>query len=178
MHALLGIAEPHFMQHTGATFKLASEHVGWQGEGSGFLHAHGEIGKELDGMPFYRYLQREALAGRPERPEDFSVAGQRGAPRQVRAADGPSSKESRSPPSFTYGFHVAELAVHAVPARACVAPRRARRLRRHWPRSCRGEAGDIQALRLADGTTAEADLFVDCSGPAARLLGACRRRTR
>ena len=32
MHALLGIAEPHFVQHTGATYKLASEHLGWQGE--------------------------------------------------------------------------------------------------------------------------------------------------
>ena len=68
IHGLLGIAEPHFVQQTGATFKLASEHVGWQGEGSRFLHAHGEIGVEIGGMPFYKFLQRETLAGRAEKP--------------------------------------------------------------------------------------------------------------
>jgi len=36
VHALLGIAEPHLVQHTGATFRLATEHLGWQGEGSRF----------------------------------------------------------------------------------------------------------------------------------------------
>src|SRR5688572_19889615 len=75
MHALLGIAEPHFVEHTGTTFKLATEHLGWQGEGSRFLHAHGEIGRQIGTTPFYKFIQKETLAGRPERPEAFSVAG-------------------------------------------------------------------------------------------------------
>ena len=37
MHALLGVSEPQLVQTTGATFKLASEHHGWQGEGSRLL---------------------------------------------------------------------------------------------------------------------------------------------
>src|SRR5687767_7753216 len=116
MHALLGIAEPHFIQHTGATYKLASEHMGWQGEGSRFLHAHGEIGKEIAGIPFYRLIQCEALAGRSERPEAYSVAGTAARlgrfarPMNPAAPMGPSMGQGNAlTASFTYGFHVPEV---------------------------------------------------------------------
>jgi tryptophan halogenase len=36
----------------------------------------------------------------------------------------------------------------------------------------RGEHGDLRELRLADGTSLSADLYVDCSGPEARLMSA------
>jgi tryptophan halogenase len=36
----------------------------------------------------------------------------------------------------------------------------------------RGERGDLHGLRLVDGTTVSADLYVDCTGPDARLLSA------
>ena len=43
--------------------------VGWQGEGSRFLHAHGEIGTDIGGTPFYKYLvlrgHRRARRKRP-----------------------------------------------------------------------------------------------------------------
>ena len=165
MHALLGIAEPHFIQHTGATFKLATEHRGWQGEGSRFLHAHGEIGTDIYGTPFYKYLQSQALAGRPERPEVFSVAGAAACLSKFARPMGDAGLTA----SFTYGFHVDADAY-------------ARYLRDHALRLGvrtgtsaladvhRNDAGDIGELRLADGTTVAADLFVDCSGPEARLL--------
>lgn len=176
IHALLGIAEPHFMQHTGATFKLASEHLGWQGQGSGFLHAHGEIGRDVAGVPFYRLIQREALDGRPERPEVFSVAGSAALlgrfarPMSAKPMDSGSALGA----SFTYGFHVPEipytqyLQAHAL--RLGV-----RQAAAALGEVVRGETGDIQGLRLADGTLLSADLYIDCSGPQARLLGASER---
>ncbi len=93
MHALLGIAEPHFMQRTGATFKLATEHLGWQGEGSRFLHAHGEIGTEIGGTPFYKFLQSEALAGRSEHARGLSRGRRR--PRASAGSRGPWAKGTR-----------------------------------------------------------------------------------
>ncbi len=167
MHALLGIPEPHLVQHTGATFKLATEHLGWQGEGSRFLHAHGEIGKEIGSTPFYKFIQREVLAGRPERPEAFSVAGV--AARTAKFAR-PMGDGHSLTASFTYGFHLEEAAYTQY--------LRAHALRQGVKESSAGlvevllsERGDIRSLRLTDGSTASADFFLDCSGPAARLLG-------
>ena len=168
IHGLLGIAEPHFVQQTGATFKLASEHVGWQGEGSRFLHAHGEIGVEIGGMPFYKLLQRETLAGRAEKPEWFSLAAAAASlGRFARPAGDGKSLAS----SFTYGFHLEDasftqyLRAHArrLGVREAAAPLAEVEL---------DESGAIHALRLADGGILQADYFVDCSGPEARLLNA------
>ena len=166
MHALLGIAEPHFVQHTGATYKLASEHLGWQGEGSRYLHAHGTIGTEIGGTPFYKFLQSESLAGRSSIPEAFSVAG--AAARLGRFAR-PMGEANALTASFTYGFHLEEqayvqyLRAHALRLGVREAPA-------SFAEVLRQENGDIQGLRLTDGTTVSADYFIDCSGPEARLI--------
>lgn len=55
VNAMLGVRESDLLQ-IGATFKLATEHLGWAGEGSRFLHAHAEIGTEIQTTPFYKYL--------------------------------------------------------------------------------------------------------------------------
>ena len=168
MHALLGIAEPQLVEQTGATYKLATEHLGWQGEGSRFLHAHGEIGAEFGGIPFYKYLVSEALAGRRESPESFSIAGQAAdMGRFARPMGDPQSLTQ----SFTYGFHLDEAAytdylrAHALRlgVRAATAP---------FAGVVSLDSGAIAALALADGSQVTADFFLDCSGPEARLIGA------
>ncbi len=164
MHALLGVNEPHFVHHTGSTFKLASEHRGWQGEGSSYLHAHGEIGADFDGLPYYKYLLSEALAGRPLKAETFSVAGA-----AARLAKFARPMGEGLTASFTYGFHIEEL-----PYTQYLRMHAQRLGVRAWPASLAevelAENGNIEALRLADGTRAEAELFVDCSGAAARII--------
>jgi tryptophan halogenase len=70
--------------------------------------------------------------------------------------------------SFTYGFHIEErpyaqyLRTHAERLGVRVSPA-------PMADVVLAESGNIAALRLSDGTLAEADLFVDCSGPAACL---------
>lgn len=167
MHALLGIAEPPLVEQTGATFKLATEHLGWQGEGSRYLHAHGEIGAEFGGIPFYKYLVSESLAGRRERPESFSLAGRAAELGRFARPMGDSKSLTQS---FTYGFHLDEAAytgalrAHALRlgVRVAAAPFAAVVTR---------ESGAIDALTLADGSRIAADFFLDCSGPEARLIG-------
>jgi tryptophan halogenase len=167
MHGLLGIAESHLVQQTGATFKLASEHVGWQGEGSRFLHAHGEIGVDLGGTPFYKFIQRETLAGRPEKPEWYSLAA---AAANLGRFARPVGDGKSLTASFTYGFHFEEAALtqylrtHALRlgVREAAAP---------FADVVMDETGAISGLRLTDGSTVQAQYFIDCSGPEARLLG-------
>jgi tryptophan 7-halogenase len=167
IHGLLGIAEPHFVHHTGATFRLATEHLGWQGDGSRFLHAHGDIGVPLSGgTPFYKYIQHETLSGGAERPEAYSLAG---AAARLGKFARPMGEGGSLTASFTYGFHVEDAAysnylrAHALRqgVRAAVAP-----LAGPIP----GSDGGIGGLRLADGSTISADYYIDCSGPEARLI--------
>jgi tryptophan halogenase len=164
IHGLLGISEANFLQHTGATFRLGTDHRDWQGDGSAFLHVHGDIGVDLDGTPFYKYLTREALSGRPAHPAAFSVAA-------MAAGLGKFARPMGSDltASFTYGFHVEES-------------RYARYLREHAQRLGVRLAsaplaevvpagdGSIESLRLTDGTRETADLFIDCTGSEARLI--------
>jgi tryptophan 7-halogenase len=163
IHGLLGVQESHFLQHTGSMVKLAIEHTGWQGEGTRYLHAHGEMGTEIGGSPFYRYLQREALQGRPANAEDFSVAAV--AARLGRFAR-PTGTELTA--SFTYGFHIETrryadyLRQHAQRLGVRVAPAA-------FATPSRTEDGAIASLGLADGSVVEGDLFLDCSGSRACL---------
>jgi tryptophan halogenase len=166
MHALLGIAEPHFIHHTQATFKLATEHMGWQGGSSRFLHAHGDIGIEIAGTPFYRLMQLEALAGRAERPETFSLAGT--AARLGKFAR-PMGEGKALTASFTYGYHVAD-APYTQYLRAHALRLGVRESGPPLADVMLSEKGAVQALRLEDGSVLAADYFVDCSGPAAKLL--------
>lgn len=167
MHAMLGIHEAEFIGATSATYRLASEHRGWQGEGSRFMHAHGELGSELSGTPFYKYLINEAIEGRAASGEEFSVATL--AARQGRFAR-PTGEGDALTASFTYGFHLEEA--------AC-----AEFLRQHAAklgiRSAGGalldvelgDSGDIAALRLANDQRLVADLYVDCTGSQAAVIG-------
>jgi tryptophan halogenase len=163
IHALLAINESHFIQHTGATFRLGTEHWGWQGDGSRFLHAHGDIGTDLGaGTAFYKYLQAELIAGRAGSPEDWSLAG-------VAARTGRFARPMGTDltASFTYGFHVDE-ARYAAYLRAHAQKLGVRAAAASWAETLVGEAG-IEGLRLADGSVTQADLYVDCTGTAARL---------
>ena len=167
-HTLLGIREPDLVQRTGASYKLASEHLDWQGEGSRFLHAHGDIGTDLGGIPFYKFLLLEVLCGRSANPEGYSVAAL--AARRGRFAR-PTGEQASLTASFTYGFHLQETAYLAY-------------LREHalrlGVRAVKGaiadvrlsDSGSIAALRLAGGEEIAGDLFVDCAGAQAPLLSA------
>jgi tryptophan halogenase len=168
MHALLGVAETQFLQQTGATFKLATEHLGWQGEGTGYLHAHGGIGSDFPAVPFYKYLQAEALAGRVSPPEHYSVAG---AAARLGKFARPTTDGAPLTSDFTYGFHLEDAAyTRCMQARALQLGVRTGTAA--LAEAVRGDDGSLRELRLVDGTTVSADFYVDCSGPEARLLSA------
>jgi tryptophan halogenase len=157
MHAMIGIEEPDLLRATGATYKLATEYLGFQGEGSRFLHAHGDIGGDHGGAPFYKYLFKEILAGQRASPEDYSLAAV--AAKLGRFAR-PMRDSSALASSFTYGFHLPEAAYVAY-------------LRDQARRAgivCieaavvgldRSEDGRVSALRLATGQSVIADFFIE-----------------
>ncbi|NLG76967.1 MAG: tryptophan 7-halogenase [Xanthomonadaceae bacterium] len=166
MLSLLGIKETDFVRRTDATFKLATEHRGWQSATSRFLHAHGELGIELAGVPFYRYLLQQAVRRSKERHELYSLAAM--AARSGRFAR-PMS-HSRLTSSFTYALHVPEASCAAY-LREHAERLGVRRIEGRLEHVALAPSGDIDELILANAGRAKADFYVDCSGRAGRLIG-------
>jgi tryptophan halogenase len=160
MHALVGVPETEFLRRTGATYKLATEHIGWQGAGSRFLHAHGDIGTAIGAAAFYKFLLRERIAGRNGSPDPYSLAAE--AARLARFSR-PMGDNAELTSSFTYGFHVEEAAYVAY-LRDHATRAGVRRVESAIATIENSESGRIRGLRIASTETIEGDLFVDCVG--------------
>lgn len=164
-HSLIGIKEPDFIRRTGATFKLATEHHGWHGPSSRYLHAFGEIGSEMQGIPFYKYLLLQATLGRREDHEIYSLAAI--AARAGRFARPMSQSALTS--SFTYAFHVDESR-YAAYLREHAEKLGVEQVAGRLDEVSFAESGDVAALVLQNGERLEADFFIDCSGRDALLM--------
>ncbi len=169
LHSLLGIAEGEVVRTARATYRLGTLHRGWQGERSEYMHAHGEIGQQIGAIPFYKFLFAQALDGKPQRAEHFSLAA-------AGALSGrfarPMAGSDALTESFTYGFHLEE-AGYVECIRAHALSLGIRHVRCAIVEISHVENGDIETVRVADGSTLTADYFIDCSGPTAALIGQC-----
>lgn len=166
IHSLLGLKESDLVRRTGATFRLGTEHRGWQADASGFMHVHGELGIDVQGAPFHEYLVLRALTGRPESPEDYSLAAI--AARTGRFAR-PMNGHNPLTSSFTYGLHLDDTAycayVREYAKRLGVSHIEAQLFDVTFR-----EDGHVAAIVLADGRRISADYFLDCSGQQALLM--------
>ena len=161
-HDLLGIYEQAFLRATRATFKLGISFENWGRDGDRYFHPFGTIGRatwvgdfqhfwlEADAAggaaPFGAYsLEREAaLAGR------FSIGGE---------------------PALSYAYHL-DATRYAAFLRGLAEPAGVRRIEGTIQDVLIDpESGDIAALDLADGTRVAGDLFIDCTGFRALLIG-------
>lgn len=166
-HALLGLDEAALMAATRATYKLGSRFGGWT-PGMSFCDAFGEIGANLEGVGFHHYWTRLRQDGDATPLDNYSLAA-------VIAQSGRFARpdpDPRSPLStLAYGLHL-DAALYVGVLRglalqggvAASAGEVAQVLRD-------GQTGDIAAVVLGDGERVEAELFVDCTGPAALLIG-------
>lgn len=163
--ATIGIAEAEFLQSCDASFKQGSRFDGWlTGEpGDSYLHPFtpppaGDLRGLLSAMrevvPDKSFATAMTVQG--------AICGVDLAPRQ------------RAMPDYTgavnYAYHLDAAKFAAL-------------LSRHAERlgvehvvgtvvdTVAAENGDIAALRLDDGTTQSADLYLDCSGQVGRLIG-------
>jgi tryptophan 7-halogenase len=166
--AELGLEERAFMRATGATFKLATEYRDFGAAGRSYMLPFGEIGARLEAVGFHQFVSRLMLAGRDTDLDHFSVPAL--AARLGRFAH--PSQDARSVLStYEYAFHL--------DTQACT--RLLRGFALHHGAiavdtdlagaACSEDGQRITGLTLGDGTHINADLYIDCSGPRAVLLG-------
>ncbi len=165
----LGIVEADFMATTRATFKLGIEFRDWARIGDSYIHPFGTFGRGTGDVQFHHYYARLLHGGAQLPPiEAFSMACSLA---RANRFGPPSTDPRRIASTFGYAYQFDAVAF---------APYLRRFAENLGARRTEGrivdverdeETGDVGAVILEDGRRIEGDLFVDCSGFAALLIG-------
>ncbi|MCU6455730.1 tryptophan 7-halogenase [Sphingomonas sp. A2-49] len=161
-HALVGIDERTFMQATGASFKLGISFENWARDGDRYIHSFGDVGTST-WMSEFQHFWLEARARGLARPFGAYCL-------EHEAADAGRFAIGSSP-ALNYAYHF-DAGRYARFLRQRCESNGLRRVEGTIERVERDTAnGDIAALVMADGTRIAGDLFFDCTGFRALLIG-------
>lgn len=165
---MLGLDEAEFIAATHATYKLGIDFHDFGALGTSYLHPFGTFGTELDGVHFHHYWRRLAEAGKGGSLFDYSVANVMAA----KCRFVPPSTDNKSLLStYNYAYQF-DATLFAPYLRNWAVERGVVRVEARVIEVARdGESGDVTALVLDNGARIEGDLFVDCSGFRAMLIG-------
>lgn len=165
---MLGIDEDQFVRETKGSFKLGIEFVDWGRLGHRYFHPFGHYGVNMAGVSFHAYYLRLQAMGEAPSIDAYSLTATAAAANKfMRPVDAGNSPLSE----IAYAYHF-DAGLYARFLRRYA---EARGVVRQEGRivSVEREAtrGHVAAVVLAEGTRVEADLFVDCSGFRALLIG-------
>lgn len=165
---MLGLDEADFMRATHATFKLGIDFHDFGAIGTHYLHPFGSFGVERNGVHFHHYWRRL----RDKRPGDdlfdYSLCNVMAAQKRF-APPSPDPDSMLSTYSYAYQFDATLFAPYL---RDYAVARGAERTEgRVVDVELDPETGDVRALELESGERIEGDIFVDCSGFFALLIG-------
>jgi tryptophan 7-halogenase len=159
LHHLLGLDEDDFVRRTGAGFKLGTLFRDWSRPGRDYFHPFGAFGASLESVAFHHHWMRLRAQGHHQPLEAYSLAcAAARAGRFTRPLDDPRSVLS----TFSYGLHLGSAQYAAYLRR--VAEQQGVAVAACPIAGVEHEGDLIKAVRLADGRSIEADLFIDCAG--------------
>ncbi|RST32086.1 tryptophan 7-halogenase [Sphingomonas ginkgonis] len=157
----LGIDEDEFLAATQGSYKLGIEFVDWSRRGHRYMHAFGEVGRDIGVVPFHHYWHRARELGLAGELAAYSL--NETAARAGRMQRGPLKTTNVVPP-MPYAFHF-DASLYAAYLRRLAEQRGVvRREGRIVSVERDGESGDVTEVRLESGEAIAADLFLDCSG--------------
>ncbi|MGQ3054996.1 MAG: tryptophan halogenase family protein [Roseateles sp.] len=166
---LLGIDEADFVRKTGASFKLGIEFKDWGRLGHRFFHGFGGFGPAIHNRPLWAYWLR-LRAQDPGLPsyEEWSTATMMA--RGLRFMP-PRPGEPSAANAFDYAYHF-DATRYGAYLRDYALRHGARRIEGTIVRvETSPDDGFVKAVHLRDGQRIEGDLFIDCSGFRALLIG-------
>jgi len=158
---LLGINENDFVRATQATFKLGIEFVNWGRLGQRYFHAFGDLGTDLQGVPFHQLYLRE----RARRPmPDITAWSMSAAAAYTGKYARPGAKAQFPLDQLRYAFHL-DATLYARFLRTFAEAHGVRRIEgKIVDVELRSEDGFVQSVKLGSGQTIGGELFIDCSG--------------
>lgn len=163
-HAAIGLDELELVRTGVATHLLGARFDHWSVDGQSWFHVFGEAGLPSADVPFHQIWERvRRLRGAAPYHQYAAAAVLAAAGKFVHPSEDPASPLAR----FLYALRLDPVRYRArLDQAAAGLPRLAAGIADVERDGGRGIAG----LILADGRRVEADLFLDCTGPAARLL--------
>jgi tryptophan 7-halogenase len=157
----LGLDEAAFMRATQGTFKLAIEFVDWLKPGHRYMHAFGDVGRDVGLMAFQHSWARARRAGLAKDLAHYSLNNM--ASLQNRMQRGPA-RTAKLLGEMPYAFHF-DAGLYAAYLRRYAEARGVTRVEGRIVDVRRdGESGDIGSLALEGDREIAADLFIDCTG--------------
>ena len=161
----IGISEVDFLRSCDVSFKQGSQFINWQkGEGESYYHPF---------VPPSGYGSVNLAAHWLDRRGDTTFVD--AVCPQGKVCDlGLAPKTPQTPEyafGLNYGYHLNAGKFVELLQRHCVEKLGVEHKLGHVDQVLNADNGDIQSLTLANGETLPADLFVDCTGFAALLIG-------
>lgn len=167
-NALIGLDEASFVRATKASFKLGIEFVDWKRPGHSYFHPFGRYGVEMGQVPFHHRWLKAQAEGLEQPLSAYSLAtALAAANRFVKPSDDPRSILSTL--GYAYHFDASLYAAHLrVIAEAAGVVRHEGKLEAVEQDP---ETGFVKAITTERGERLAGDLFIDCSGFRAILIG-------
>ena len=161
-HQFMGIDEADFVRATGSTFKLGISFEDWAREGDRYIHSFGTLGRSTWMVEFHHFWLRARELGIAAEIGEFCLEHQAAAARRFGPSDQVPLNYAYHLDAGLYGRYLRQLAEAAGVRRI---EGKIAEVRQN------GESGDIEALILETGQAIEGDLFIDCTGFRALLIG-------
>ncbi len=162
-NAALGIDEADFLRATQGTIKLGIEFAGWTTPGARYMHGFGAIGRPLGLIGFHHYWLRAHASGMALPFGDYAP--------NVTAAYAGRHAPARGTAPLPYAYHF-DAGLYARYLRTLAEARGVVRTEGRIAKvDSDATTGDIAAVTLDDQSRVTGDIFIDCSGFRALLLG-------
>jgi tryptophan halogenase len=159
---LLGIDEAEFMRETQATFKLGIEFDNWGQIGDRYFHSFGTTGKDHWSAGFQHFWLNGRERGHDRPYADYCL--ELVAAREGKFAHLPGD-------GLNYSYQLDSTLYARFLRRLAEGEGVVRREGKIASVDVDGKSGHIQSLHLESGETIEGDLFLDCTGFRALLIG-------
>ena len=161
-HQYMGIDEADFVRATGSTFKLGISFEDWARQGDRYIHSFGTIGRSTWMVDFHHFWLRAFELGMADEIGTFCLEHQAAVVGKFGASKGVPLNYAYHLDAGRYGRYLRSLGEAAGVRRVEGKIEEVRQS---------GETGDIEALILEAGEAIEGDLFIDCTGFRALLIG-------
>ena len=167
---LLEIDEAEFVRQTQGSFKLGIQFNDWGKIGDSYIHGFGSIGRDLGLMPFHQYWLKARAAGKAKDIGHYSlntIAAPLG-----KFMSPPIDAPPNSPlAEIAYAYHF-DAVLYARFLRQFAEARGAKRIEGKVVEvNQRAEDGFVESIKLESGQVIKGDLFLDCTGFRALLIG-------
>jgi len=165
---LLGIDEATFVRETQGTFKLGIEFRNWWRQGHRYFHPFGRYGDDFGLTAFHQQWLRARADGDRTPLSAYSLAE---AAAYKNRFDRPPAGRRSAFSTFSYAYHF-DAGLYAHFLRAHSEARGVVRIEGKIGKvELDPENGFVRALKLESGQRIEGELFLDCTGFRALLIG-------